>query len=148
MNIDVKYNGDVPPIKFGSNNCADHVMSDWGNPNGADFNLKASAGIDTSKRREYRTAPSINTAELMRSGFTVQARYDNYGAPTSFLVESGLNNVTASEVFDIVASCNEDIVVTYRGSLDEESAKLARKTKKPLWVISTDRGAVTLERAF
>lgn len=86
---------------------------------------------------------------LYGAGFDVHASQNDRGEVVKLEIGGVYNNVRAKEMFDIIASCNEDIVVTYRDTLDNESKKLARKSKKPLWFVTTgNNGVVTLERQF
>ena len=113
------------------------------------FKVTASGTPVEGKQKTWKvTSSALNFNELRTSGFKVNAEYDKKGNARRVRVLD-VNNVTAAEtVFNIIAACNENVVVTYRDTLDSESTKLAKKTKKPLWVVSFEGGDVVLERQF
>lgn len=126
------------------------VAMGWNN---SAINIKAcsSKKSKTKKRKTYKITSSemLRTGELERAGFEVRASHDLDGNINSIRVSGAKNENSVNNIINIIASCNEDIVVSYRDTLDEEAAKLAKKAKKPFWLVSiNDVGDVILERQF
>lgn len=132
----------VPAFDFSKNQSA-------GNDCRVDLTPKYELNKVTAAEKINRnTERGLRLGELERSGFHVRASYDQNRVIDKITITNVKGRNDAKTVYNIIASCNSDINLTYRDTLDLEASKLARKSKKPLWVIAYKDGGVILERQF